>query len=586
ATVNGGTQNINSGGTVTSATVNAGVQTIASGAEVTSATVKGGTQILSSGVSIDGDQTVLRGAVASGGTITSTTSKHTQHVYGTAQGATINNGGVQHVYGGGYATGTTINDGGTLMVDDNGTAQVAQINGNDALVKLLDLGGATVIFGDGVNTVPNLYARGDNVRLRTAGDTAVGRTLTVTNLDGYADFYVNTDLANNTADKVVITNAANADKANTIRINYDKTLAAKGTVAATNTQVATAPDGVTFVGGKSTIGGLSYLPTVTQDADTATQWNITGVESLGASDASHHTLMGMTAATAALAAGNAFIGEATKGLSMASNVGADGIATFAKLGGGSVRQETGSHVDVRTWNAILALGHKNEQAKSTFEYGAFFEYGSGNYTTHEENTLRGDGSLRYTGGGLLAKWTNDHGLYVEGSFRAGSVRDDASNVLHDDANTYSYKTNAGYIGAHIGVGKEFTLVDGNTLDVYGKYYHSRRNGVSFNAGGNAYDLDAVTSRVLSVGARYTMKREKWNFYGGLAYEYEFGGLATGTVDGNAIRSADVGGGSFRAEIGATMQPDKDSPWQLDLNLAGFAGKKEGFSGGVSVAFLF
>ncbi|MBO4853299.1 MAG: hypothetical protein J5477_06685 [Schwartzia sp.] len=39
-------------------------------------------------------------------------------------------------------------------------------------------------------------------------------------------------------------------------------------------------------------------------------------------------------------------------------------------------------------------------------------------------------------------------------------------------------------------------------------------------------------------------------------------------------------------IGATMQPDKDSPWQLDLNLAGFAGKKEGFSGGVSVAWMF
>ena len=61
---------------------------------------------------------------------------------------------------------------------------------------------------------------------------------------------------------------------------------------------------------------------------------------------------------------------------------------------------------------------------------------------------------------------------------------------------------------------------------------------------------------------------------------------TGTVDGLPIRSADVKGGSARFELGATMKPDKNSPWSLDLNVAGFAGKKQGFTGGVSVAFMF
>ena len=45
------------------------------------------------------------------------------------------------------------------------------------------------------------------------------------------------------------------------------------------------------------------------------------------------------------------------------------------------------------------------------------------------------------------------------------------------------------------------------------------------------DLDAVTGIVLRVGARYTMKRETWNFYGGLAYEHELDGKATGKADG-------------------------------------------------------
>ncbi len=82
-----------------------------------------------------------------------------------------------------------------------------------------------------------------------------------------------------------------------------------------------------------------------------------------------------------------------------------------------------------------------------------------------------------------------------------------------------------------------------------------------------------------------MKREKWNFYSGLAYEYELAGKATGTVQGLEIRAADIGGGSFRAELGATITPGENSPWKLDLNLAGFAGMKQGFSGGVSVEIM-
>ena len=305
-----------------------------------------------------------------------------------------------------------------------------------------------------------------------------------------------------------------------------------------------------------------------------------------AREQTHNTVMGASVSMTALSAGNEFVGAATEGLAAPANVGADGVSSFAQMGGGSMRQETGSHVDTHTWNAILALGHQNKKERGTMEYGAFFEYGTGNYTTHADNGLRGDGSARYTGGGLLAKYTMKNDVYVEGSLRAGSVHDDARNVLSDGfGNPYSYDTNAAYMGFHLGVGREIAVAGGNAVDVYGKYFYNRRNSVDFNAGGH-YDLDAVTSSVLRLGARYIVKRNKWNFYAGAAYEHEFDGKANGTADGVAIRGADTSGGSFRGELGATVKPGENSPWNIDLNVSGFAGKKQGFTGGVSVAFMF
>ncbi len=168
----------------------------------------------------------------------------------------------------------------------------------------------------------------------------------------------------------------------------------------------------------------------------------TSVESMTVQEQTHNTVMSAEVGMAALSAGNDFVGTATEGLAATANVGADGVSSYANMGGGSMRQETGSHIDVHSWNAIIALGHQNKKERGTFEYGAFFEYGRGNYTTHNGDE-RGDGSTHYTGGGLLAKYTTKDSVYVEGSLRAGSVHDDARNVLRDaNGVPYSYETNA------------------------------------------------------------------------------------------------------------------------------------------------
>ncbi len=57
-----------------------------------------------------------------------------------------------------------------------------------------------------------------------------------------------------------------------------------------------------------------------------------------------------------------------------------------------------------------------------------------------------------------------------------------------------------------------------------------------------------------------------------------------TIDGVAIRGADISGTSVRGEIGAKFKPDEKSNVTLDLNLSGFAGKKRGLTGGLSAVF--
>ena len=204
---------------------------------------------------------------------------------------------------------------------------------------------------------------------------------------------------------------------------------------------------------------------------------------------------------------------------------------------------------------------------------------------------RSDGDAHYAGGGLMAKFTNKHDVYTEASFRLGRMSDSADDLLRDGAgNAYGYDIHANYFGAHIGVGKVFKYDKGRSLDVYGKYFYTKRDGAEFDAVQH-YNLDSVKSSVLRIGARYGTSNKLWNWYGGLAYEYEFDGEAEGTIRSGggaitAIRAASVKGSSVRGELGLRMEASKTNPWQTDISLYGYGGKHRGFGGNVSVAYMF
>ena len=305
----------------------------------------------------------------------------------------------------------------------------------------------------------------------------------------------------------------------------------------------------------------------------------------GVSEQTHKTVMATEAGVTALTIGNDYIGKALDGMGDVANVAPDGSTVGAAIGGGKNRYETGSHVNVNSWNAAVAVGAKREVKGGSLEYGVFGEYGKANFTLHSDAS-RGDGDARYAGGGLVAKWTNKHDVYTEASFRLGRLSESSSDIMRDGlGNTYGYDVHANYYGAHVGVGKIFRYNGGRSLDVYGKYFYTKRDGVEFDAVQH-YNLDSVASSVLRIGARYGTTDKKWNWYGGLAYEYEFDGEAKGVVNGVAIRAASIKGSSVRGEIGLRMNATKTNPWQTDISIYGYGGKHRGFGGNVNVAYMF
>jgi len=305
----------------------------------------------------------------------------------------------------------------------------------------------------------------------------------------------------------------------------------------------------------------------------------------GVSEQTHKTVMAGEAGLAVLAAGSEHLGKVLEGLGDMANVAPDGTTVSVSIGGGGNRYETGSHVNVNSWNAAVAVGAKRSVKGGSLEYGLFGEYGKGSYKLHSDAGT-GDGDTHYAGAGLMGKWTNKHDVYTEASFRLGRMSDNSSDIMIDrHGNKYGYDVHANYFGAHVGVGKIFRYKGGKSLDVYGRYFYTKRDGVEFDAIQH-YKLDSVKSSLLRIGARYGTTDKKWNWYGGLGYQYEFDGGSTGTVNGAAIRAASIKGSSVRGEIGMKMNATKTNPWQVDISLYGYGGKHRGFGGNVNVAYMF
>lgn len=291
----------------------------------------------------------------------------------------------------------------------------------------------------------------------------------------------------------------------------------------------------------------------------------------------HNVILGQEAGLAALIDDNDLVLDTMKNLDRAEM----GFQTFATVGGGENRYKTGSHITTNVWRGQAGVAWKQQKNSGKQELGIFYEYGDGSYRTYAEN--RGSGKLSYKGAGVLFKRTQNDGRYGEVSLRIGRASNDARNLLHDEAGNAAYfKMNGMYHAFEAGLGRITQHGRGNSFDTYLRYFHTHLNGDSFDAGGH-YDVDGLESHILRVGSRWQHQDRNWEYYAGLAYQYEFSGNAYGLAEGNIIESASLRGGSVRFEYGMRLETNR---WRMSLNASDYAGQHKGYNGNISVTYKF
>lgn len=269
-------------------------------------------------------------------------------------------------------------------------------------------------------------------------------------------------------------------------------------------------------------------------------------------------------------------------------------AVFAALTRSSLDYGT---IDVDGTNMLAGLAWRSTTGAGSLTYGVFAEHGDGSYDTYANingTSLHGEGDTDYTGGGILARMDfngseNGHG-YLEASGRVGNADTDYTNSGLRDAygRAASYSMDGTYYGAHIGAGYVQKLDEKSSIDWYGKLLWARLEGGSADLStGEHLTFDDADSLRLRIGGRWNYAASDFvNYYAGLGYEYEFDGEASGFTNGLALGDEDLTGGSGVAELGISFKPSKNSPFSLEVNLAGFTGEREGFRGGVEAVYTF
>ena len=275
-----------------------------------------------------------------------------------------------------------------------------------------------------------------------------------------------------------------------------------------------------------------------------------------------------------------------------------GFAGFGALAGGSLRYNTGSHLDMNSLSLLTGLAWGIDLAPGRLTLGAFFEYGNGSYDTHNSFTnaasVDGDGNAYYLGGGILARMDfvniGPGRFYAEASGRAGKTHNeyDSSDLRDATGRKADYDSSSPYYGLHFGTGYVWNINDAATLDLYGKYFWTRQQGDSVGLStGEHLSFDDINSSRLRFGGRFAyILNEHVAPYIGAAWEHEFDGKARARTNGFDIDAPNLRGNTGIGELGLSLTPSADLPLTVDLGVQGYTGKHEGVTGSLMVKWEF
>jgi autotransporter-associated beta strand protein len=278
--------------------------------------------------------------------------------------------------------------------------------------------------------------------------------------------------------------------------------------------------------------------------------------------------------------------------------GTGGLSSFGVVSTGSLRYETGSHVDISGFSMMVGLAYAAQFEAATLTLGAFFEYGIGSYDTYNSfpnaPEVYGSGDSRYLGGGLLAKLSFDEvgpgQLYADGSVRFGTIHNEfrSSDFSMSQGAPISFETDSNYLGFHVGLGYVWEINESTDLDFFVKYLYTNQKGdrVTLTTGDPIFFEDTISSR-LQAGARLTKRINEYVApYVGLGWEYEFNGDSKASSRGQKFDTPTLRGATGFGEIGLAFKPAKALPVNIELGGQGYFGQRNGVTGSLSLKVEF
>ena len=270
---------------------------------------------------------------------------------------------------------------------------------------------------------------------------------------------------------------------------------------------------------------------------------------------------------------------------------ASGFAPFAAMGGSSLRHETGSHVEMTGMNLAVGFSRELKRGNDRLLFGPLVEYGRGSYDSYV-NAVHGDGTVSYLGAGAFLRREQTNGMFYEGSLRFGrSDMDYAADIRMGSGTVHtSYDTDANYIGAHLGIGREITAGSGNKREIYLRYFYTRQDGASATLStGDRYDFSAVDSHRVRTGVRWTMPQTGGALILGTSVQYEFGGDTSATYHrpgGLSYTSPSPSLQGFSSSLEVGWKAAVRENMTANVAVEGWMGKQRGVSLSAGVEWMF
>ncbi|MBC8995240.1 autotransporter outer membrane beta-barrel domain-containing protein [Pseudomonas sp. N40(2020)] len=647
-----GTQTVFQNGVSNDATVN-GVQDVQSGIANRSIVNAGGSQMV--GIASVANDTILNGGAQTvqnptgraNRTVINQNGVQTVTLMGTAADTVINNGGLQVVTNKGVANDTQVNsgaeqslqrgmlggvvatntriDGGLQSVYDTATANNSTVSnggrinlyqGAQANGLVAEAGGTVNIMEDGVKTVDSLTLNGGSLAFVPSADGSF-KTFTVNALSGSGSILMNTDIASQHDDLLVVQGAGMASGDHTLIVGDSgrEPTSMDGRLVLVDTNGGSAKFGLH--GGHVDAGAFRY--TLQQQGD---DWVLASGGSLPVDPVTPvdpekpvdpvtpvdpaNPLDPVTPPTPVnprpenLSKGtNAAIAAHTAGASLWS---AQMNALVKRLGelrmgqddGGLWTRAIGKRFDVSEHSSRAYT-----QDVSGLEIGAdkAFAVESGKvYVGAMVGTARSDldfgegasGEIDSRMFGIYATYLNDNGVYVDSVLKYSRFDNDIKTPSNlGESVKGSYSTNG--VGANIEIGKRIALKDGWFVEPQVELTATQTQGASYTASNGLRvktdNLDSLQSRVGSLFGRSLelsngMKAQP---YVKASYITEHAGSGKVTVNGNKF-DAELPGSRVEVGFGGVLQVTEKSKISLDAEYAKGNGIEQPF--GVSLGYRY